>query len=360
MGIFVQKSGFISNQGMWKDIVNNMLDNGFNLVSANGQAGSTLPTQPLTAAVLQSTPTVDPVAAQQPWRFCVKLTENSTEVIAAAPEQISDLGEISSEGQNTNPPYARYVGVLGKRFASNSQTAEQNKAFFWHRGLANTNLPGTMIYADRTNDGLIGSDPAAVPMTYTLNVSDHGVGVHIQIEGQDNKGCRQAWFVIQRAIKEDGEVVRTGRAPLFAIWTVNGGGAYDNLTLDTQGIQRRTVREVDVNVPTAAVSAVQHGPDSTSVINPMQQVAFSEDNKFDFRLPQGFNTQRFSYPYEIDMLGYASADVISSGIDIEVQVYDEVEEDGTTPKMRTYRSLSANNPDNTGMRVFFLKQGGGI
>lgn len=359
MGFFNQKSGFTSNQAMWKEIVQHMMDNGFNLISANGQLGTTLPAPTLTAAVLQSTPTVDPVATEQPWRFCVKVTADATELYAAAPEQISDLGVIASAGVggSTANPYDLFVGAIGKRTVG-SWGRELNKVFFWHRGVQGT-MPGTMIFTDKTTDGLIGSDPAAVPMTYTLSISDHGIGVHTQIEGQDNKGCRQAWFVIQRAIQEDGQVVRTGRAPLFAIWTVNGGGYSDNFTLDDKGIMRRTVREVDVNVPTEAVSAVVHGPDATAVINPMQQVAFSEDSKFDFRLPQGFNTQRYSYPYELDMIGYASADVISSGIDIPVQVYNEETPEGE-PLKRVYRSLSANNPDNTGMRVFFLKQGGGI
>ena len=118
------------------------------------------------------------------------------------------------------------------------------------------------------------------------------------------------------------------------------------------------MRESDVNAPTQPVNAAVHSADATAVINPLQQVAFSENNQFDFRLPQGFNTQRYSYPYEMDMVGYASADVISNGTTIETQVYGET--DGDEPKLRKYKALSANSPKNTGMRLFILTEGGGV
>ncbi|MEG0374427.1 MAG: hypothetical protein RR672_02235, partial [Raoultibacter sp.] len=60
-------------------------------------------------------------------------------------------------------------------------------------------------------------------------------------------------------------------------------------------------------------------------------------------------------PYEMDIVGYASADVISNGTLIDVQVYNEMEDDTTTPKKRTYKALTANSPNNTGMRIFFLQ-----
>lgn len=360
MGLFVQKNGFVHNQVMWKDIIGEMVKGGFKLVSANGQVATELPSQPLTSAVLEAGPTVDPLNADQKWRLAVKLTADTTEVFAATPDQITDEGKIAiiGTGGTTNSPYKILAGCIGGKRELTATAEEDRNEFFWSRGkvVGQALIRGTMTFKE--GDTLVGTDPQAVPFTYTLSISTHGVALHTQIEGMDNRGCRQAWFVIQRAIQADGTVVTAGKAPLFAMWSVNGGGSSDNQTLDVTGIMRRTVRESDVNTPTSSVSAVQHTPDATAVINPLQQVPFSEEGKFDFRLPQGFNTHRYSYPYELDMMGYASADVISNGVDIEVQVYGE--EDAGQPKKRTYIALSANNPDNTGMRVFMLKNGGGV
>ena len=150
------------------------------------------------------------------------------------------------------------------------------------------------------------------------------------------------------------------------MFSSNGGGCQEESAyypgtymLDIDGIKRFTVREADVNAPSNPVSAVIHSPDAFAVINPMQQVCLSETGRFDFRLPQGFNSHRHSYPYEIDMIGYGSADVISHHVDLDIQVYNEKNAD-QTPKLRSYRALNANGANNTGMRVFLLKSGGGV
>lgn len=382
MGKFIKKTGYIDNQKMWKDIVADLIANGFSLVSANGTAGSTMPTVALNSFVIEATEAVDSlagVANGQRWRIAGQLAPLSTRLNVATPDQITDTGTVSKIGQNVigQVAYPVYSGAIGKRritALANQivQDADKNDAFatyFWHRGIINTAgnvsatpaLAGTMSYTDTDTDSLIFTDPSSTPMTYNLSISDHGIALQIYVEGSDDFGCRQAWLCIQRAINRDGSVVTDGKAPLFCMYSVNGGGSTDSNTLVETGIQRFTVREKDINAPTVALSAVQHSPDAFAVINPLQQVAFSEDNKFDFRLPQGFNTHRYSYPYEIDMIGYASADVISNGVAIDVQVYNEVDDqDPPQPKKRTYQALSANSPKNTGMRIFLLAAGGGV
>ena len=383
MGKFIKKTGYTDNQKMWKDIVTDMLANGFNLVSANGTAGSSLPTVSLNSFVIEATDKVDVLAGvdgKQRWRIAGQIAQLSTRLNVATPDQISDTGTIAKIGQNViaNAPQPIYSGAIGKRCLTAmpgniDKDADKNSSYetyFWHRGIlpqVNTSptptYAGTMCYTDTDKDCLIFTDPASTPMTYHLSISDHGFALHISVEGADDFGCRQAWLVVQRAINRDGSVVLDGKAPLFCVYSVNGGGSETSNDLIPDGIQRFTVRESDVNAPAPVVSAVQHTGDAFAVINPLQQVAFSENNKFDFRLPQGFGTHRYSYPYEIDMIGYASADVISNGVVIAVQVYNEM--DNTDPqnpveKKRTYRALSANSPKNTGMRVFLLEAGGGV
>lgn len=359
---FFNKNGFIENRLMWKDIAQNLIDSGFKLLSANGQKATELPSSsPLASFVIEAGQDVDPCYADQKWRLAVKLTADTTKVNVATPEQISELGEVTIAYVSGSSAYPQnnYSGTIGgRRWTSSAGTVEDRDSYFWNRGKesgAGSNY-GTMTFdKDQSTNNMLGSSPAATPFTYYMAVSDHGFALQIQVEGHDNKGCRHAWFVIQRAIDKDGSVVTTGKAPLFAMWSVNGGGSADNLSLDTKGIMRMTVREADINVPTEPVSAVVHGPDAASVINPLQQVPFSEKGEFDFRMPQGFNTHRYSYPYELDLIGYASADVISNGVEVPVQVYDEVNSEGE-PAKRTYMALSANNPDNTGMRIFMLKK----
>ena len=384
MSKLIVKSGFTSNLKMWKSILQDMVDNGFQLVSYNGTVASVVPSTDLASFVLEATSAVDPLAGtgvgKQRWRIAMKGTEKRTQLYCAAPEQISDTGVVAKTGMagagSTALP--EYAGQIGARYNSNSNiTVGDNEVCFYHRGIAGGSqgsvyYGGTMAYprgagsylATQDNpDSLIGADPEATPFTYHLSFTDHGFALHIGVEGRDSDGCRASWLVIQRAINSDGTVVVDGKAPLFCMFTVNGGGSIDNSSAvasvqnspGSYQIMRFTVRESDVNAPTLPAPAHIHSADSFAVINPYQMVPFSEDNHFDFRLPQGFNTQRYSYPYEMDIVGYASADVISNGTLIDVQVYNEKEADGNTPKKRTYKALTANSPNNTGMRIFFLQ-----
>ncbi|AXG67194.1 tail sheath [Dickeya phage vB_DsoM_AD1] len=383
MNKLIVKSGFTSNLKMWKSILQDLVDNGFKLVSVNGTIASTIPSTDLASFVIEATSTIDPISGtgegQQRWRLAMKGTEKRTQLFCAAPEQISDTGTISKIGAITvgSATVNEYAGQIGGR-ATTSQvnpSSGDNEVYFWHRGIVNqgntTYYAGTMAYppsasqptGQTSSDSLVFADPEATPFTYHIALSDHGVAIHIQVEGRDSDGCRGAWLVIQRAINSDGTVVVDGKAPLFCMFSVNGGGSMNNNdevrpvpnSPGSYQIMRFTVREADVNAPTVPAPAHVHSADSSAVINPYQMVPFSEDNHFDFRLPAGFNTQRYSYPYEMDMVGYASADVISNGTLIDVQVYNEKEDDGQTAKKRTYKALTANSPNNTGMRIFLLQ-----
>lgn len=383
MNKLIVKSGFTSNLKMWKSILQDLVDNGFKLVSVNGTIASTIPSTDLASFVVEATNTIDPLAGtgagQQRWRLAMKGTEKRTQLFCAAPEQISDTGTISKIGAINvgSTTINEYAGQIGGRSTSSqfNPSSGDNEVYFWHRGVINTGnttyYAGTMAYppsatqptGQTSSDSLVFADPEATPFTYHIALSDHGVAIHIQVEGRDSDGCRGAWLVIQRAINSDGTVVVDGKAPLFCMFSVNGGGSMNNNdevrpVTNSPGsyqIMRFTVREADVNAPTVPAPAHVHSADSSAVINPYQMVPFSEDNHFDFRLPAGFNTQRYSYPYEMDMVGYASADVISNGTLIDVQVYNEKEDDGQTAKKRTYKALTANSPNNTGMRIFLLQ-----
>lgn len=399
MSYFVQKAGFIDNRVMWADVIKELTANGgFTLISVNG---STLaPTIDdvslgIDSAVIQATPLVDLLAEDQPWRLCVKATKDETQLYCATPTQISDTGDISVAytlvGGTTNVDV--YSGTIGniwnKPPASSGAYAAGATLSYFARGTAEVpstttgsgddrvvvpaippvpgsfgylNSKGVMSLFKPSNPGNVGTtfdfvlrnfDYAAYPFSYSISCTDHGVAFSSWIEGTDGYGCTQNTFVVQRAINPDGTVVVTGKAPLFCLYTVNGGGSVDANDVDAYGIMRFTVRETDVNAPTLPISAVSHTPDGNAVLNPIQQVCFNENGRYDFKFPQGFNTARHSYAYQLDMIAYTSADVCSQRIDVQVQVYNEKNGDGT-PKLRTYRALSANSPKNTGMRPFVL------
>ena len=424
MGFYVKRTGFIDNQKMWASIFADMKGNGFTAVSVDGKEGAMI--QPditsVSTFVVDAAAGVDPLSTEQPWRFCAKVTADSTKLYAATKNQISNLGEVSvlnvlnpDTASSEGGPFKIESGAIGTYVVSQAPyqgtvAAKDVGRFFYHRGTILDNkpsLPGSMVFHERYrvneqqrsgsnppvftvvakeffdvdrvgeiamrdmdsvhetdarrksyNSALQFADYASTPMSYVLSISDHGIALCTWIEGRDEDGCRFNWFVIQRAINKDGTVVKTGLAPLFCVFSSNGGGSETASFLDPRGIQRFTVREADMNAPSVPVSAVIHSADASAVINPLQQTCLSETGEYDFKLMQGLSTHRHSYAYEIDMVGYSSADVISHDTDLQVQVYNEVDEGGAVKK-RTYHALNANGPKNTGMRIYLLKSGGG-
>lgn len=424
MGLHVKRTGFIDNQKMWASIFADMKANGFTAVSVDGKEGAMIPPNitSVSTFVVDAGAPVDPLSAEQPWRFCAKVTADSTKLYAATKNQITNLGEISvlsvlnpDTVSGSGGPFNIESGAIGTYIVSEAPrngTAALGDfgRFFYHRGKIENKkpvLPGSMVFHERYrvdeeqrsgsnppiytvvakeffdvdrvgpiqmrdlevhyeaesrrksyNAALQFADYAATPMSYVLSISDHGIALCTWIEGRDEDGCRFNWFVIQRAINKDGTVVKTGLAPLFCVFSSNGGGSESASFLDPRGIQRFTVREADMNAPSVPVSAVIHSADASAVINPLQQTCLSETGEYDFKLMQGLSTHRHSYAYEIDMVGYSSADVISHDTDLAVQVYNEVDAE-SNPKKRTYHALNANGPKNTGMRIYLLKSGGG-
>ena len=383
MPIFKQATGFDDQRKLYRAIAQDLVQGGMALVSVNGDSTQTDPAnipEDVATLVLAATPTMDPLADDQPWRLCFKLTKDTVRAYAATPLQILDDGTVSVSGKGTvtqagsrdapdiSVPFPFYSGTIGNyrpEVAGVGTTPEdiaQRDTYFYHRGRIDKSevlAKGSMQFAVDPNPANLSlADQAATPFSYAVSVSTHGIAVVTNVEAQDDLGCRQNWFCIQRAINPDGTVVVTGKAPLFCLYSCYGGGSADANTVVPLGIMRFTVRESDLNAPAPATSAVAHTPDSNAVMNPIQQVTFNENNRYDFRFPAGLNTHRHSYPYEIDMIGYGSADVSSQRIRIEVQVYGEV--NGGQPLLRKYRAQAANCPRNTGMRLFLLEQGGGI
>ena len=361
---FSQKNGFAGQQTLWAAIMKELSSNGMKVVSVDGVPDGVIG-ETITGCVLEATTTIDPLATEQPWRLCCKVDATSVRLYAAPPTQISDTGNVSKVARATissNLVKNFYSGTIGN-YSPNNLTSSSPAAlldtFFYYKGLAKDDdelyAPGSMQFSGGEGPAsLVYVDDAAMPFSYMVSVSDHGIAVGTSIESRDNEGCRQNWFCVQRPINPDGSVVTSGFAPLFCLYSVSGGGSPDANSVWAGGIMRFTVREKDVNAPSFSTSAVAHSADSFAVMNPIQQVTFNEAGRYDFRFPAGLNTHRTSYPYEIDMIGYGSADVSSHKVAVELQVYKETTETGE-PKLRKYRAFAANSPCNTGMRLFMLE-----
>lgn len=73
-------------------------------VSVDGDSSRTDPAnipEDVATLVLAATPTIDPIADDQPWRLCFKLTKDTVRVYAATPLQILDDGTVSVSGKGT-------------------------------------------------------------------------------------------------------------------------------------------------------------------------------------------------------------------------------------------------------------------
>ena len=379
MGFFNQKGGFVSQPTLWAAIAKDLSAHGMDVISVDGVAGGPI-SDSINTVVLQATASVDPLATEQPWRLCIKAAANSVRLYAATPTQISDLGAVTKVAQIQYGTYSsgKKLSILSGTIGNYAPEQISNKAtqipvdlvdrFFYHKGAIDGSSSTGELYANGSMQfeggagpaSLFYVDDAAMPFSYMVSISDHGIAVGTSVESRDNEGCRNNWFCIQRPIDPDTrQVVTGGAAPLFCLYSCAGGGSEDANSIWAGGIMRFTVREKDINAPAFPTSAVIHTADSFCVMNPLQQVTFNENGRYDFRFPAGLNTHRTSYPYEIDMVGYGSADVSSHKVGIELQVYKETDANGD-PKMRKYRAFAANCPNNTGMRLFFLEEGGGV
>lgn len=337
-------------------------------------------------AVFESNAQMDPLADRgEKWRVRIETGRNGTDINSqyirinmGTEHQIPDNGDDVTKTSS---------------FTTSGNLAGPTDTVFTGRSNINNEPPflsGARFFGD------LAQDPGSSPMSYRLSVSDHGIAFCTWRNAYDDSGDMFAWFVAQRPVDPaDGSVLDDYYSPVFCVFSVGGGGG-EQFTLspedyvdfqeyledlesssgntisrstvvsrlsgwmdrglastEVDGIRKFVVRETDVHAPTPLTSAVVAQEDSNPIINPMEQVSISVDNKYMITFPSGLNTQRRAYKHELDMLAYTSSDVIAQDSDVSVTVFGEA-----TP--RTYKAMQANKPYNTGMRVLILTEGAGI
>lgn len=419
---YVERGNFTDVQVLVASLANDLQASGFKVLNINNEANTTHPLNvdsTVRRLLLAPTTVVDPLAIEegdttnpnyakrQPWRLVIEVASQGAgsipvgnDIMSTAargiinwyvctPTNIIDqdgafkVAMSRDEQKGTSRVQAR-TGMLTSNSVFKSPTQADSRNWI-HATVASgqdAQQWGDQSYQDRVSfryehfgffinrSGADRVHEQAVPLTYALSTSDHGVAFMLWTEARDNTGDRFHWWTVQRMVNKDtGATIIDGKAPLFCVFSMVGGGTAasdqgDDITSDElldakDDIYYFVVREIDVHTPTIPVTACFDTNDSTRIINVMQQVSISEDNRLTLNMVKGMNTQRYSYPHELDMVAYISADVVSQFAEVQVQVYGE-EQPAGTPHKRTYKALKANRRDNKGMRLLFLKAGGDV
>ncbi|AFH14778.1 tail sheath [Pseudomonas phage Lu11] len=351
-GFYVRRSGYSHVGELMLAVINDLTANGF---STRFPANWVPPVDPAGRAafsvLLEAGEKVDPLNEtslqnKQPWRIHIQVFDKHTCGITAGSQQsLRTDGTMSYTTTGTTTKTLQGpLGAMGGYYTKNNN----NLATF-----CPDDTKPAEGFINRKSRVTIGTNGAtdlseSFPMTYSLSITPRGIVFCVWEDFlSDNSAGAISWFLIQRPVNRDtGAVIKDGKAPVFCVYGANGK------------INRFVVRESDVLRPSEPVDATKDTDYNNAIINGMEQVAISEGNRYVVSFPSRLNTTRYAYTYELDMLGYTSADVVSENTDIPLLVYGEKNAGVDAP--RTYVSLMANGPSNTGMRIAALKLGGGI
>lgn len=279
--------------------------------------------------VMDSSITINPLHATQPWRLTLELVSTTAKpgvgaikIAIANPQQITDLGGTTTfPGSSSDTDGARVMGQLGSKWSPSSPILG---AAFITRNLSNLEYDAGTTYS------------------YTMVATPRGLALQVWEDASDAKPSN-SWFVVQAPVdKATGVALITDNSPIFCVYSC-----------DSTVAQKYVISESDVFRPTPSVSAEVDGVNSAAILNGQDQVAIAKGNKYLVTFPNRLNTDRYAYTEELDMIAYTSADVIAEMSEIPVTVYGE-----STP--RIYRALKANGANNTKMRLLFLVEGGGV
>lgn len=343
-GFYVRRSGYTHVGELMLAVINDLTTNGFVArfpaawvppVDATGRAKFKV--------TLEAGPTVDPLNEtalqnKQPWRVQIEVFDKHTAGVTAGSQQALRTDGSASYGTQgtTTKTLKGPLGAIGGYYTKNPSDIAT---------FAPDPTKPAEGFINRSSRVLLGQVDLSdsFPMTYSLSITPRGVSLCVWEDYvSDSASTAVSWLVIQRPVKrEDGVIVTEGKAPVFCVFSTGGT------------INRFIVRESDVLRPSDSVDATKDTDYNNAIINSLEQVAISEGNKYVVSFMSRLNTTRYAYTYELDMVGYTSADVVSENTDIPLRVYGEAAD-------RKYVSLLANGANNTGMRIVTIKEGGGI
>lgn len=342
-GISIRRSGYTHVGELMLAVVADLTDNGFTTIHPQPWVPPVDPTgRAKFKVMLEAAKAVDPLndpalPAKQPWRVQIEVFDKHTAgVVLGSNQSLRTDGSLSwTTTGTTTKVLAGPIGCVGGRYTKGTLPADKSP---------DPTKPEEG-FINRTSRVVVGASDISdsAPMTYYLCIAERGFVLCVWEDFTSDLGAKAvSWVMAQRPVsRTNGEIVITGKAPVMAMFST------------AEKIQRFTVREADVMRPSDAVDAGIDTDYNNAIINISEQVAISEGNRYVVSFPSRLNTTRYAYTYELDLIGYTSADVVSENTIVPLTVYGEAEP-------RNYVSLLANGANNTGMRIVALKDGGGI
>ena len=257
----------------------------------------------------------------------------------------------------------------------------------------------------------------AYPFSYRLTMTERGFFLYIHDDAASDQADDYAWMCVQRTVNNESGIVRTDESSKFPVHTMYScsrdsmysrdagvyfsqdaaqlqnaentidtvydeqGNTYNLSNLDNsktfyilspydredyladeytaKNIWRFVAREFDILKPTDVHKfATRHQIDSNAVINPLEQLAITDENRFVITFPTGLTTQRFMYPKEeMDLICFSSAEVVAESSNIPMSTYKY---DGTSVDKRRYQGMRSTAAFGNGMRIMALVNGQNI
>ena len=349
-GFYVRRSGFTHVGELMLSVVEDMKNNGFTVRYPNNWVPPVDPEgKALFKVALEAGPDVDPlnetaVLEKQPWRVNIQVFDKHTAgIVVGSPQAVKADGSLAFVIQGTTTKTLKGpLGVIGGTYTKTPSTPEL---------IAPDSDKPLEGFINRRSRVILNANDLSesFPMTYSLTISKRGMVLCVWEDyNSDSTATAISWFAVQRPVdRVTGATVVDGKAPVFCVYSTNGT------------INRYVVRESDVLRPSDAVDAAKDTDYNNAIMNGIEQIAISEGNSYIVNFPSRLNTTRYAYTYEMDLIGYTSADVVSENTVIPLVVYGEKDE-ADDPLARKYVALLANGPNNTGMRLVTLQEGGGI
>ena len=333
--MFYARSGITSLQSAAHFIAESLVSSGLSVTSVNGAPASAVPAS-FNAITIAAGTACDPYAGSQPWSIGMSVSDNTLDV-AVLPTgnfvnfEAPKVGTAKDDEQKDTDVL---LGYLSRNGYKSNHFVDLEKSW--------------KLVPDLMNDvGEPHVDGEAYPISVFISVTNHGIALCVWAESVTNLGTAFSWFCIQRPLSSLGAVLET--SPLVCVFSSGGGVDGNPDVLDADGVQMFTVIEKDIGAATFHKSAVAFGPDSVPVINPLQQVALTRENKVLVFVAQSYNKARHVIPMQLDMLAYTSADVLSAGSQQNIKF-------AFSQSQIPYIALNANGKDQRGMRVLFPKQ----
>ena len=292
----------------------------------------------------------------------------------------------------TQAPYSKYINNRSIKFRN------KRKGLGWFKRFPKTHpdLSGTY------------------PFSYRLTMTERGLVFYLYDEAAGDQADDYAWMCTQRTVNNQTGMPRTDEASKFPVHTLYScsreslysqdfgvyfstaaanlqtaettvdtvydiqGNTYSLGSLDNsknfyimspydredyladeytaKNIWRFVAREFDVTKATDVHKyATRHQVDSNAIINPLEQLSITDENRFVITFPTGLTTQRYMYPKEeTDLICFSSAEVVaeSSNIPMTTYLYDGVSSD-----KRRYQGMRSTAAYGNGMRILVLVNG---